>query len=481
MFQHEQPQKRPTPPPLPEEAMLQEISSDFLQEEHAGPPSIPAEALQKSERPPLPAEALAQSPENHKTELMSIEAVSLAKADINPEKIGPNEDAFGVYESENMVQVCDGVGDRESRHPERASAFARDHLPAHLKKARESVAMLSSEERAAAWKQIVIEGSSVITPHALTIGRTLGREEDWIVAHERTLKKTEQAFQTTEQPPAAVQTEAIAIARGMETLSRAIYETNERNATTSVGLKIMEVDGERYGIFWCVGDSEAYLEHSTPNETHVIEKITLTDNGLDVFKESGTVMNQQIERYGRFQITGQALGQAEPVITHIRVEKLQPGDQFLLASDGITDNVAVADIVPDASQMTQQAIEVYRQGKGKASVDDTTGLSGTILGKIEISDEDIRWSGLVEAVLDAESVTGPERERILAELLAHPIRKAIENAASDTAQKDGITDPDAIQRILSKRIGLRVVDLRLEPLERRIGKGEKGEIEDLAA
>lgn len=333
----------------------------------------------------------------------------MAKHDITPparpEDRKPNQDAFNVWPQENMAMVCDGVGDEASAHPEFASGYARNELPRHLAEARKI--KLSDEARAARWKEIVVEGSSVITPHAMTYAETLGRASEWQRAREQTLARAAQDFDPNQQPPAIVQKEALAIADAMETLSQEIYKTGTKSATTSVGLKVMEVDGQSYGIFWAVGDSDGFLEHDGSDGIRTVEKIVTSDSGLDIFDEAKEAMNPQVERFARFQLSGQGLGQSERVVTHIRVAKLEPGDRFLLASDGLIDNDPEQKFKETVrnrggksthrdrlTQMTSHAISQHRGGgEGvKSSADDTTALEGEILftaPEIELDAEDV--------------------------------------------------------------------------------------------
>lgn len=368
------------------------------------PPPIPQEQPRSPEprrerRPDHPELKRAELKE-FKTPLLELGVATLASAE-HPTR---NEDATAFYEQEDMAAVFDGAGGQAAG--DIASRFARDNLISHVERARLLVEAMNATGQIDLWNKVV-EGNSYVMADELEGEET--RDKARLRARrERDVGEARAYFEKL-NPPDDVKLEASALYLALQNLSDALQAEGKRRgtpdmATTATGVKLMEEpDGRRYGIFWSVGDSDAWLFREKTGE--VIRPVR-SDNGLDAMVGRGSMTPLEAENLSdplvhqlRFSITGQALGPMERVIPHLMIYELDPGDRFLLASDGLGDNDLEgrfqkrlrtrtsepwSKVVRD---MTGSALEGIRNQEGKGW-DDITVVAGEV-SPIELGEEDI--------------------------------------------------------------------------------------------
>lgn len=368
--------------------------------------------------------------EAHRTDSLDIAIASQAKGEVN-------EDSTLFSEKEGIVAVLDGAGGQNGGAI--ASRLARDNFIDAIKAEREFVTQLPEKKRIELWEN-VLGSNSYITPddrstYAERFASDLAREES--------------AFGIT---PLDVQNEAMIIFKGLKTLSKAIAEVGAKPgnehlkdmATTITGIKEMTAsDGRRYGIFFGVGDSEAYFKPKSGPSESVIASDTVWNHAIarDIFSPEKTpeyytlkdgvmvpdLTNPMTRRF-MLVAAGQLMGVGDPY-PHISIRELQAGDRFLLASDGIIDNDPKGEAKQDLentvsmsalnekliSRSTRIAEEVTQGAKVKGKGwDDMTSIAGEVRTDIE---EDLKeWQMAVEIELARAGLTGLEASMMRAQI-----------------------------------------------------------------
>ncbi|MBI4133157.1 protein phosphatase 2C domain-containing protein [Candidatus Uhrbacteria bacterium] len=320
-----------------------------------------------------------------------------------------NEDSFGHYPEVDIEAVFDGVGGHLAG--EVASQFARDRLLHHYEHARTLVEAMNAEGQRDAW-QHVIEGNSMIgaqeiQPSASKGGASDPQLETRSEASRARLKKIrEKTVQTLTEyfedlnPPPSVKQEAAVLYLGLRNLSEEIRDEGKRRdkrgmASTATGVKLIRTpDGHRFGIFWSVGDSDAFLERAGTGE---VVRAVKNDNMLDGLVERQSVTREQAEHFAddpflrraRFNLVSQALGMEDDPTPRIMIYELEPGDRFLLATDGLGDNDLEGRFTTTlvqkqggswmrrAEAVTRSAVRGIAQSEGKGW-DDITVVTGEV-------------------------------------------------------------------------------------------------------
>lgn len=422
-----------------------------------------------------------------KTEHLTISSASVSKAEIKPGKYtDPNQDAFAVFKDTEEAIVNDGMGG--ARAGEVASQMVRDSWQDTVRMEKIELARTPQPERDTLWEHIMTEAQPLILP-AFIEG-----DAEYKPARERAVRDAREKFAKMENPPDAVKLEAMARFQALKELSRMIFRAAQDDpkklngmATTSSGVKVMEVDGETWGIFWTVGDSQALIE--APGGT-ALEQAVPSDGGLEIALQLGAISREQAADFTdtkirdlRFSKLNQALGQKAEVMPHITVRKLHSGQRIRLASDGLTDSFLDEDptqTVLDRSEgaslahgtrrAVEGAIDGFRTEKGKAGADDVTVIDLEVkpLSIERITDVETDWFIWVSDALREVGVHGDEEDRIIRELSEGVIRQNIvKQALSEISliQNDRPVSSTEARAIVQRYIRERVEDLRNPDLD----------------
>lgn len=461
-----QPRRRPagTPPPLPP----------------AEPPPLRPEMFETHEG--------SFEVREQETEHLTISSASVSKAEIKPaEYTGKkNEDAFAVFRDTEEAMVNDGMGGTLAG--EVASRMVRDSWQNTVRMEKVELARTPQPERDTLWEHIMTEAQPLILP-AFIEG-----DAEYKPARERAVREAREKFAKMKNPPDAVKLEAMARFQALKELSRMILRAAEENpkelngmATTSSGVKVMDVDSETWGVFWTVGDSQALIE--APGGT-ALEQAVPSDGGLELAMQLGAISREQAADFTnpttrelRFSKLNQALGQKTEVMPHITVRKLHSGQRIRLASDGLTDSFLDEDptqTVLDRSEgatltrgtrrAVEGAIDGFRTEKGKAGADDITVVDIEVKPLVpdRVINAEVDWALWVADALREAGVSGVEEDRIIRELSEGVIRSNIvKQALSEISliEHDRTVSGDEARSIIQRYLAERIETLRSPDLD----------------
>jgi serine/threonine protein phosphatase PrpC len=140
-------------------------------------------------------------------------------------------------------------------------------------------------------------------------------------------------------PPTAPELLAKAVARledaNMRMLGRAAERGGGMTASTVV---VVLSHGAHYTCLWA-GDSRCYLLRDG-----VMTQITHDHSEVQELIDAGALSPEEAERYPRANVITRALGVAPRVQLDRVAGRLQPGDRFLLCTDGLSRMVSDAEI-----------------------------------------------------------------------------------------------------------------------------------------
>ncbi len=147
------------------------------------------------------------------------------------------------------------------------------------------------------------------------------------------------ALQDMPVPPTAPEVLASAVARleaaNLRMVSRAAERGGGMTASTVV---LLLVHGVHYTCLWA-GDSRCYLLRDG-----VMTQITHDHSEVQELVDAGALSPEEAERYPRANVITRALGVAPRVQLDRVAGRLQPGDRFLLCTDGLSRMVSDAEI-----------------------------------------------------------------------------------------------------------------------------------------
>jgi serine/threonine protein phosphatase PrpC len=136
-----------------------------------------------------------------------------------------------------------------------------------------------------------------------------------------------------------------------------IRHSNRRSEALPMGTTIaaIRVKENEFEVAW-VGDSRAYLWNGA------LKQLSQDHSYVRELIEQGAISPEQARTHPHRNVVTQALGVTDP--QSLRVEtvtgKLEPGDQILLCSDGLTEEVedtAIAAILCRADLSTQECVD----------------------------------------------------------------------------------------------------------------------------
>ena len=118
----------------------------------------------------------------------------------------------------------------------------------------------------------------------------------------------------------------------------------------------MRVQGDTYEVVW-VGDSRVYLwQHGT------LRQLSQDHSYVQELVTQGAISAEQARNHPHRNMVTQALGITDPQQLHVetREGKLEPGMQFLICSDGLTEEVgdeAIAMVLARRELAAQECVE----------------------------------------------------------------------------------------------------------------------------
>jgi protein phosphatase len=117
--------------------------------------------------------------------------------------------------------------------------------------------------------------------------------------------------------------------------------------TTLVALLVSE---EHYAILWC-GDSRAYLLRDG-----ALSQLTRDHSETQDLVDRGVLDPEEAKTWPRRSVLTRALGATEQPLLDLVSGRLEPGDAFLLCSDGLTNHCEDADIAEALAVEAPQAV-----------------------------------------------------------------------------------------------------------------------------
>jgi len=124
---------------------------------------------------------------------------------------------------------------------------------------------------------------------------------------------------------------------------------DKRMGSTVVALLI---EGPRFAVFW-VGDSRVYLLRDGQ-----IVRLTKDHSQVQAMVDAGQLTLEEAAAHPMSNVITRAVGVAEELELDAILDEAEPGDVFVLCSDGLTDVAADADI---AATLAGKAPEVAAQ------------------------------------------------------------------------------------------------------------------------
>jgi len=276
------------------------------------------------------------------THLARVGGVSIASAE-HPER---NEDAFAFNDRENLAVVADGVGGKAAGDV--ASHLVAYELPREFTAAMKAVEKLPGREVQKEWKEVMRS--------TLLVSEEEAANKPELAAKCKAMLRERHEYFNNLKAPREVQDAAMALRRALEGTGNAVQELAKGDrklkgmASTAVAAKLMRaLDGRIFAVMGSVGDSMIRIRRTDG----VVEAPLPSDSGMDhalardmINEEATNPKNIKRGTFAwkmRFQAVLQALGGPEGIVPRVTIAEVRPGDQLLLASDGLEDNDLDAD------------------------------------------------------------------------------------------------------------------------------------------
>ena len=156
-----------------------------------------------------------------------------------------------------------------------------------------------------------------------------------------------------------------------------IIETSEQDAskknmgTTCVSAYFVERNGQSKAYVAHTGDSRVYLFRDNK-----LKRITVDHSLVEEYLRMGKITEEEAKNFPQKNIILRALGQQKVVDVEINVYQPQPGDIFLLCSDGlsgmVSDEVMQAIIAKNATNLETAAKKLIDTANANGGVDNST-------------------------------------------------------------------------------------------------------------
>lgn len=143
-----------------------------------------------------------------------------------------------------------------------------------------------------------------------------------------------QAIESVQIPPtfdAAVQ----AVADGVHSANRRIWaESQRRGQQMGSTVVVLLVHGDRFAALW-VGDSRIYL-----GRDDMLVPLTRDHSQVQEMVDRGLIAPEDATDHPRGHVLARAVGVGERIAVDVVTDVVEPGDRFLLCSDGLSGQVA---------------------------------------------------------------------------------------------------------------------------------------------
>lgn len=137
-----------------------------------------------------------------------------------------------------------------------------------------------------------------------------------------------------------------------------IAQAQRRSEALPMGTTIaaLRLRDDAYEVAW-VGDSRVYLHHAG-----ALQQLSQDHSYVQELVAQGAISVEQARTHPHRNMVTQALGVTAPEQLHVetRTGKLEPGMQFLLCSDGLTEEVedrAIGDVLAREELAAQECVE----------------------------------------------------------------------------------------------------------------------------
>lgn len=143
-----------------------------------------------------------------------------------------------------------------------------------------------------------------------------------------------QAIESVAIPPtfdAAVQ----AVADGVHSANRRIWaESQRREQQMGSTVVVLLVHGDRFAALW-VGDSRIYLRRDD-----MLVPLTRDHSQVQEMVDRGLIAPEEAADHPRGHVLARAVGVGARIAVDVVTDGVEPGDRFLLCSDGLSGQVA---------------------------------------------------------------------------------------------------------------------------------------------
>jgi serine/threonine protein phosphatase PrpC len=149
-----------------------------------------------------------------------------------------------------------------------------------------------------------------------------------------------------------------------------IGEISRANGNIVIGSTIagLAVTAEKFSVLWS-GDSRVYLLRDGR-----IRQLTIDHNEAEMLLRQGTITREQAREWPRRNVIVHAIGVNEEPHIEITEGSANPGDIFVLCSDGLTNHLADAEILKIAQEHPAQlaCVELIRLALARGGTDNVT-------------------------------------------------------------------------------------------------------------
>ena len=160
-----------------------------------------------------------------------------------------------------------------------------------------------------------------------------------------------QAIESVEVPPtfdAAVQ----AVADGVHSANRRIWaESQRREQQMGSTVVVLLVHGDRFAALW-VGDSRIYLRRAD-----MLVPLTRDHSQVQEMVDRGLIAPEEAADHPRGHVLARAVGVGARIAVDVVTDAVEPGDRFLLCSDGLSGQVTDPELGAILALPESEAIE----------------------------------------------------------------------------------------------------------------------------
>ncbi len=157
-----------------------------------------------------------------------------------------------------------------------------------------------------------------------------------------------------------------------------IIEASKKDAhkknmgTTSVALQVVERNGVAKVVVAHTGDSRGYLFRGG-----AISRITIDHSLVEEYLRMGRITPEEAKNFAHKNIILRALGQQDQVDVEVTVHEPQPGDIFMLCSDGLSgmiEDEAMGQILAKQPNLDLAAKKLIDTANANGGLDNVTAI-----------------------------------------------------------------------------------------------------------